>query len=170
MYMQQLYTQLYPVMHTLLIVLLIMALGMIDQAVISFSQYLQKCDVMFQVYRGLTGLICIVKLNSYREVVKSGGHALCPLTAGLYAYVCRCAQKSHKALCHDPFLQAAIVGDLHRVIEIVQNIKKYSCEHLIDLTTEEDGYNMLHFAVCYNRLEIVKFLIKNEASELSTHN
>ena len=73
-------------------------------------------------------------------------------------------------LCHDHFIQAAILGDLHRVTEIVQDIKKHSCEHLIDLTTEEDGYNMLHFAVCYKRLEIVKFLIENGASELNTHN
>lgn len=60
-------------------------------------------------------------------------------------------------------MQAAILGDLRRVKEIVQDIKKHSCDHLIDLKTEEDGYNMLHFAVSYKRLKIVKFLIESGA-------
>ena len=54
--------------------------------------------------------------------------------------------------------------------EIVQDIKQHSCDHLIDSLTEEDGYNMLHFAVCYKRLEIVKFLIESGASELNIYN
>ena len=62
-------------------------------------------------------------------------------------------------------MQAAILGNLHRVKEIVQDLKKHSCEYLIDLTNEEDGYNMLHFAVCYKRMKIVEFLIENGASE-----
>ena len=62
-------------------------------------------------------------------------------------------------------MQAAIVGDAKRVKEIVQNLKRNSCQYLIDLATEEDGYNMLHFAVCYKRLQIVKFLIENGASK-----
>jgi len=71
-----------------------------------------------------------------------------------------------KSNCYfDHFIQAAIYGDLQKVKEIVQNIKRYSCDYLIDLATEEDGYNMLHFAVCYKRLKIVKFLIENGASE-----
>ena len=51
----------------------------------------------------------------------------------------------------------------------MQDIKKCSCDHLIDLATEEDGYNMLHFAVCYKRMNIVQFLIENGASESNTH-
>ena len=66
------------------------------------------------------------------------------------------------------YMQAAILGDLDKVQEIVQDLKKHSCEYLIDITTEEDGYNMLHFAVCYKRLEIVEFLIENRASESYT--
>ena len=66
-------------------------------------------------------------------------------------------------------MQAAILGDLRRVKEIVEDIKKHSCDHLIDLKTEEDGYNMLHFAVCYKRLEVVKFLVESGASESNTH-
>ena len=68
-------------------------------------------------------------------------------------------------------MQAVILGDLEKVQEIVQDLKKHSCECLIDLTTEEDGYNMLHdhFAVCYKRLKIVEFLIENGASESNTH-
>ena len=62
-------------------------------------------------------------------------------------------------------MQAAIVGDAKRVKEIVQNLKRNSCQYLIDLATEEDGYNMLHFAACYKRLQIVKFLIENGASK-----
>ena len=62
-------------------------------------------------------------------------------------------------------MQAAIHGNIDKVKEIVQDTKKHSCDELIDLTTEEDGYNMLHFAVCYKRLNIVKFLIENGASE-----
>ena len=62
-------------------------------------------------------------------------------------------------------MQAAIVGDFKRVKEIVRSLKRNSCEYLIDLATEEDGYNMLHFAVCYKRLQIVKFLIDNGASK-----
>ena len=62
-------------------------------------------------------------------------------------------------------MQAAIVGDFQRVKEIVRSLKRNSCEYLIDLATEEDGYNMLHFAVCYKRLQIVKFLIDNGASK-----
>ena len=70
----------------------------------------------------------------------------------------------------DHIMQAAILGDLQRVKEIVQDIKKHSCDYLIDLTTEEDGYNMLHFAVCYKRVEIVKFLIENGASKFNSYN
>ena len=77
------------------------------------------------------------------------------------------AQTCSYLLC---FLQAAILGDLQRVKEIVQDIKKHSCDHLIDLTTEEDGYNMLHFAVCYKRAGIVKFLIENGASKSNSYN
>ena len=62
-------------------------------------------------------------------------------------------------------LQAAIVGNLQKVKEIVRDLKRNSCDYLIDLATEEDGYNMLHFAVCYKRANIVKFLIENGASE-----
>ena len=62
-------------------------------------------------------------------------------------------------------MQAAIVGDAKRVKEIVQNLKRNTCQYLIDLATEEDGYNMLHFAVCYKRLQIMKFLIENGASK-----
>ena len=54
---------------------------------------------------------------------------------------------------------------MDRVKEIVRDIKKYSCDYLIDLASEEDGYNMLHFAVCYKRMKIVQFLIDNGASE-----
>ena len=53
---------------------------------------------------------------------------------------------------------------MDKVKAIVQNIKKHSCDHLIDLVTE-DGYNMLHFAVCYKSIQIVQFLIENGASE-----
>ena len=66
-------------------------------------------------------------------------------------------------------VQAVILGNLDKVKEIVQDIKKHSCDYLIDLASEEDGYNMLHFAVCYKRKKIVRFLIDNGASELSSH-
>ena len=62
-------------------------------------------------------------------------------------------------------MQAAILGKIDKVKEIVQDIRKYSCDQLIDLAAEEDGYNMLHFAVCYKRMQIVKFLIDNGAGE-----
>ena len=62
-------------------------------------------------------------------------------------------------------MQAAIAGNFQRVKEIVRNLRRNSCDYLIDLATEEDGYNMLHFAVCYKRTQIVKFLIENGASE-----
>ena len=62
-------------------------------------------------------------------------------------------------------MQAAIHGNIDRVKGIVQDIKKHSCNGLIDWTTEEEGYNMLHFAVCHKRLNIVKFLIENGAGE-----
>ena len=57
---------------------------------------------------------------------------------------------------------------MERVKEIVRDIKKYSCDYLIDLANEEDDYNMLHFAVCYKRMKIVQFLIDNGASESSS--
>ena len=74
------------------------------------------------------------------------------------------------ATFYDNCMQAAILGDLKRVKEIVKDIKKHSCDYLIDLTTEEDGYNMLHFAVCYKRADIVKFLIENGASKSNSYN
>ena len=65
-------------------------------------------------------------------------------------------------------MQAVIAGNIQRVKEIVRTLKKNSCGYLIDLATEDDGFNMLHFAVCYKRLQIVKYLIENGASK-STH-
>ena len=48
---------------------------------------------------------------------------------------------------------------MDKVKEFVENINKLSCNYLIDIANEEDGYNMLHFAVCYKRINILKFLI-----------
>ena len=64
-----------------------------------------------------------------------------------------------------------MLGNIDRIKEIVQDIKKHSCDHdkLINLATEEDGYNMLHFAVHYKKLEIVKFLTENGAGESNTY-
>lgn len=67
-------------------------------------------------------------------------------------------------------IQAAIWGNIDTVQQIVQDIKKHSFNHLIDLTTKEDGYNMLHYAVYYKRKEIVKFLIDNGASKSHSYN
>ena len=56
---------------------------------------------------------------------------------------------------------------MDKVKEFVENINKLSCNYLIDIANEEDGYNMLHFAVCYKRINILKFLIDNGASKIN---
>ena len=67
------------------------------------------------------------------------------------------------------FIQAAIHGNLHRIKEIVLDLQKQSCPQLIDVASQTNGCNMLHFAVCYKRLPIVKFLIDNGAGESCTY-
>ena len=49
--------------------------------------------------------------------------------------------------------------------ELVEELEKNSCVDLIDLTTEDEGYSMLHFAVCNKHPEIVQFLIENGVSK-----
>ena len=66
------------------------------------------------------------------------------------------------------YIQAAIHGNLLRINEIVLDLRKHSCQQLIDVASQTNGYNMLHFAVCHKRLPIVKFLIDNGAGESCT--
>ena len=66
-------------------------------------------------------------------------------------------------------IQAAIRGNLPKIKEIVQELQKHSCTQLIDVVFQANGYNMLHFAVHYKRLSVVKFLIDNRAGEPHTY-
>ena len=56
-------------------------------------------------------------------------------------------------------------GRFQKVKDIVEEVSKHSCNNLIDLTTEDEGYNMLHFAVCNKHPEIVQYLIESGASK-----
>ncbi|XP_065890705.1 transient receptor potential cation channel subfamily A member 1 homolog isoform X2 [Dysidea avara] len=60
--------------------------------------------------------------------------------------------------------KAAMRGRFQKVKDIVEEVSKHSCNNLIDLTTEDEGYNMLHFAVCNKHPEIVQYLIESGAN------
>jgi len=47
----------------------------------------------------------------------------------------------------------------------VEELDAHSCNYLIDLTTEDEGYNLLHFAVSNKHKEIVQYLIEKGASK-----
>jgi len=58
-----------------------------------------------------------------------------------------------------------IRGKLQKVKGIIEEVIKHSCAFLIDLTTEDEGFNLLHFAVYHKYSEIVQYLIENGAGE-----
>ena len=72
-------------------------------------------------------------------------------------------------MCVCVSIQAAINGNLPKIKEIVQELQKHSCPQLIDVASQANGYNMLHFAVHYKRISVVKFLIDNGAGESHTY-
>ena len=62
-------------------------------------------------------------------------------------------------------LQAVIRGKFPKVHDIIEELAAHSCSYLIDLTTEDEGYNLLHFAVCNKHSEIVQYLIESGAGK-----